>query len=199
MRFRAYDNINNNISAHYEMMKTCASSPSPSLFVMFALFAVRLLVSDPRLAVEVYFGLTTPYQYRLVGPGAWHGARDAILSARQRILQPLKTRRVAIATTDNRRRSLLLPALIVAALATSTCMFYRRFTHYTWRAIVLTFYAIVSWCSVHICVINIETSDGIKFVRVHNLLWPICLMAYDIRMPESILFCLISFIVAAVI
>ena len=92
------------------------------------MFVVRLLVSDPRLAVEVYFGLTTPYQYRLVGPGAWHGARDAILSARQRILQPLKTRRVAIATTDNRRRSLLLPALIVAAFAALAYMLYRLMT-----------------------------------------------------------------------
>jgi len=92
------------------------------------MFVVRLLVSDTRLAVEVYFGLTTPYQYRLVGPGAWHGARDAILSARQRILQPLKTRRVAIATTDNRRRSLLLRALIVAAFAALAYMLYRLMT-----------------------------------------------------------------------
>jgi len=87
---------------------------------------VRLLVTDPRLAVAVYFGLTTPYQYRLVGPGAWRGARDAILSARERILQPLKTRRVAIATNDNRGRSLLLPALIVAVLATVWTFYHRR-------------------------------------------------------------------------
>jgi len=93
------------------------------------MFAVRLLVTDPRLAVEVYFGLTTPYQYRLVGPGAWRGARDAILSARQRILQPLKTRRVAMATTDNRRRSLLLPALIVAVVAALAYMLYRLMTY----------------------------------------------------------------------
>ena len=73
-------------------------------------------MSDPRLAVAVYFGLTTPSQYRLVGPGAWSGARDAILSSRERILQPLKTRRVAMATNDNRRRSLLLPTLIVGAV-----------------------------------------------------------------------------------
>ena len=90
-----------------------------------------MLVTDPRLAVEVYFGLTTPYQYRLVGPGAWRGARDAILSSRQRIIQPLKTRRVAMATTDNRRRSLLPPALIFAALAALAYMLYRLMTYCT--------------------------------------------------------------------
>ena len=79
------------------------------------MFAVRLLLSDPRLAMAVYFGLTTtPYQYRLVGPGVWTGARDAILSSRQRILQPLNTRPcVATATDDNRTRRLVLRALVV--------------------------------------------------------------------------------------
>ena len=89
---------------------------------------MRLLVTDPRLAVAVYFGMVTPYQYRLVGPGAWRRARDAILSARGRILQPLNTRRVAIATNDNRSRSLFLPALIVGVLAAFVFMFYQRFT-----------------------------------------------------------------------
>ena len=83
-----------------------------------AVFAVRLLLSDPRLAMAVYFGLMTPYQYRLVGPGAWTEARDAILSSRQRILQPLNTRPcVATATDDNRTRRLFLRALVVEASA----------------------------------------------------------------------------------
>ena len=92
--------------------------------------AVRLLATDPRLAVAVYFGLTTPYQYRLLGPGAWRGARDAILSARERILQPLMTRRVAMATNDSRRsssRGLLLLAVVGGALMALVWMFYRRF------------------------------------------------------------------------
>jgi len=87
---------------------------------------VRLLVTDPRLAVAVYFGLTTPYQYRLVGPGAWPGARDAILSAPERILQPLKTRHVSIATTGNRRRSLLRSLVVVGAAAVAAWTFYQR-------------------------------------------------------------------------
>ena len=89
---------------------------------------VRLLVTDPRLALEVYFGLTTAFQYRLVGPGAWSGARDAILSTRQRILQPLRTRRVAMATSNNTTWSLFLSALIIGALVALAWMLYRRFT-----------------------------------------------------------------------
>jgi len=76
--------------------------------------------------MAVYFGLTTPYQYRLVGPGAWRGARDAILSTRERILQPLMTRHVVIATNDNRRWRLLLVMFFGGVLLTLACMFYRR-------------------------------------------------------------------------
>jgi len=96
------------------------------------MFAVRLLVTDPRLAMAVYFGLATPYQYRLVGPGAWCGARDAILSAHERILQPLRTRPVAIATNDNRGRSLLLLAFTSTALVTLAWIFYRRRADWNW-------------------------------------------------------------------
>ena len=98
--------------------------------------AVRLLVTDPRLAMEMYFGLATPYQYRLVGPGAWSGARDAILSARERVLQPLRTRRVAIATDDNRGRSLLLLAFTGGAVVTLAWMLYRRRADWKWDAIL---------------------------------------------------------------
>jgi len=96
---------------------------------------VRLLVTDLRLALAVYFGLTTPYQYRLVGPGAWSGARDAILTAHERILQPLKTRCVAMATDDNRRRSLFTPLFVVGVVVASAWTFYRRRTDWKWGCI----------------------------------------------------------------
>lgn len=51
-----------------------------------------LFLRDPRLAWEVFFGPCTPYQYRLVGPGRWDGARNAILTQWDRTLKPLKTR-----------------------------------------------------------------------------------------------------------
>ncbi|NWR19883.1 FMO5 monooxygenase, partial [Emberiza fucata] len=47
---------------------------------------LSLFVTDPKIAMEVAFGPCTPYQYRLRGPGAWAGARAAILSQRQRMV-----------------------------------------------------------------------------------------------------------------
>lgn len=51
-----------------------------------------LFIKDPRLACHVFFGPCTPYQYRLVGPGKWDGARNAILTQWDRTMKPLKTR-----------------------------------------------------------------------------------------------------------
>ncbi|NXA34151.1 FMO5 monooxygenase, partial [Eudromia elegans] len=48
---------------------------------------LSLFLSDPRLAAEVLLGPCTPYQYRLRGPGRWDGARNAILTQRQRIIK----------------------------------------------------------------------------------------------------------------
>ncbi|KFP86822.1 Dimethylaniline monooxygenase [N-oxide-forming] 4, partial [Apaloderma vittatum] len=53
---------------------------------------LKLLLTDPRLALAVFFGPCSPYQYRLVGRGKWSGARDAILTQWQRTLKPLRTR-----------------------------------------------------------------------------------------------------------
>ena len=38
----------------------------------------------------MFTGPVTAYQWRLVGPNAWSGARDAILSQRERIEYPLR-------------------------------------------------------------------------------------------------------------
>uniref|UniRef100_A0A8C5KC31 Flavin-containing monooxygenase n=1 Tax=Jaculus jaculus TaxID=51337 RepID=A0A8C5KC31_JACJA len=51
-----------------------------------------LLLWDTKLAMEIFYGPCTPYQFRLQGPGKWAGARSAILSQRHRILKPLRTR-----------------------------------------------------------------------------------------------------------
>ncbi|XP_068879836.1 flavin-containing monooxygenase 5-like isoform X2 [Aphelocoma coerulescens] len=60
---------------------------------------LTLFLTDPKLALEVVFGPCTPYQYRLRGPGAWAGAREAILTQQQRILKPLQTRHVEESTS----------------------------------------------------------------------------------------------------
>ncbi|NXL89603.1 FMO5 monooxygenase, partial [Alectura lathami] len=59
----------------------CQVGVKPSLPALF--------LTDPKLALEVLLGPCTPYQYRLRGPGTWQGAREAILTQRQRVVQPL--------------------------------------------------------------------------------------------------------------
>ncbi|XP_046539099.1 flavin-containing monooxygenase 1 [Equus quagga] len=58
----------------------------PNLFSM--------LLTDPRLALTVFFGPCTPYQFRLTGPGKWEGARNAILTQWDRTIKATKTRTV---------------------------------------------------------------------------------------------------------
>lgn len=53
-----------------------------------------LFLSDSGLGLRVLFGPCTPYQFRLCGPGKWHGARQAILTQWERVAQPFKTRPV---------------------------------------------------------------------------------------------------------
>ncbi|NXT67075.1 FMO4 monooxygenase, partial [Chaetops frenatus] len=53
---------------------------------------LRLLLTDPQLALAIFLGPCSPYQYRLVGRGSWSGARAAILTQWQRTLKPLRTR-----------------------------------------------------------------------------------------------------------
>lgn len=60
----------------------CQVGVKPNLLTLF--------LTDPKLALEVAFGPCTPYQYRLRGPGKWAGAREAILTQRQRIIKPLQ-------------------------------------------------------------------------------------------------------------
>uniref|UniRef100_UPI0037E91EB2 flavin-containing monooxygenase 5-like isoform X1 n=2 Tax=Semicossyphus pulcher TaxID=241346 RepID=UPI0037E91EB2 len=52
----------------------------------------RLLLTDPRVGLNVLLGPCTPYQYRLRGPGKWAGARQAILTQWERVARPMQTR-----------------------------------------------------------------------------------------------------------
>ncbi|KAM4574149.1 flavin-containing monooxygenase 5-like [Fundulus diaphanus] len=56
---------------------------------------LRLFLTDPTLALQVLLGPCTSYQYRLSGPGSWAGARQAILTQKQRIIRPFRTRLVS--------------------------------------------------------------------------------------------------------
>uniref|UniRef100_A0A672ZSC4 Flavin-containing monooxygenase n=1 Tax=Sphaeramia orbicularis TaxID=375764 RepID=A0A672ZSC4_9TELE len=69
-----------------------------------------LFLKDPRLALQVFMGPCTAYQYRLTGPGQWAGARQAILTQWERVLQPFRTR--VIPEPENRLTSKLRIMLV---------------------------------------------------------------------------------------
>nr|XP_020025616.1 dimethylaniline monooxygenase [N-oxide-forming] 1 isoform X1 [Castor canadensis] len=56
----------------------------PNLFSM--------LLMDPRLALTLFFGPCSSYQFRLTGTGKWEGARKAIMTQWDRTLNVTKTR-----------------------------------------------------------------------------------------------------------
>ncbi|XP_034979491.2 dimethylaniline monooxygenase [N-oxide-forming] 2 isoform X2 [Zootoca vivipara] len=59
-----------------------------------------LLLTDPKLALTTFFGPCSPFQFRLIGPGKWAGARNAILTQTQRIIKPTKTRTVGNSSSN---------------------------------------------------------------------------------------------------
>ncbi|KAF8778889.1 Dimethylaniline monooxygenase like protein [Argiope bruennichi] len=50
---------------------------------------VKMLLTDPKLFLKLFFGPSLPYQYRLQGPHSWNGARKAIMTCEERVLYPL--------------------------------------------------------------------------------------------------------------
>ncbi|CAL8254759.1 unnamed protein product [Merluccius merluccius] len=83
---------------------------------------LRLLLTDPRLAYSVIFGPSTPYQYRLRGPGKWAGARQAILTQWDRVIQPMQTNACKV---PEHKRSVVVPLVLLAA-ALGVASYYNR-------------------------------------------------------------------------
>lgn len=83
-------------------------------------FTVRLLLTDPQLCAAVYNGMYTSHQYRLVGPGAWSGARQAILEIIDRLQYPVNKAAVdskAQRCAETSRRWKMLTASVAAIVA----------------------------------------------------------------------------------
>uniref|UniRef100_A0A8C0J2C7 Flavin-containing monooxygenase n=1 Tax=Chelonoidis abingdonii TaxID=106734 RepID=A0A8C0J2C7_CHEAB len=74
-----------------------------------------LLLKDPILALTIYFGPCSPFQFRLTGPGKWDGARNAILTQKARIIKPTRTR-VVRNSSNNSLISYLLKIFGLLAL-----------------------------------------------------------------------------------
>lgn len=83
-----------------------------------------LLLTDPRLALEVYFGPCSPYQFRLMGPGKWDGARKAILTQWDRTVKPMRTRAVGEARRPQPSYALLKVLLFPLLLLSVVLTFY---------------------------------------------------------------------------
>ncbi|XP_049444139.1 flavin-containing monooxygenase 5-like isoform X6 [Epinephelus fuscoguttatus] len=83
---------------------------------------LKLLLTDPRLGLTVLFGPSTPYQYRLKGPGKWAEARQAILTQWERVAQPMQTRPCC---DPEPKRSFMWP-LILSASAVGLAAYVNR-------------------------------------------------------------------------
>ncbi len=82
----------------------------------YRLLSVWLWLTDPKLAWAVCFGPVTPPQYRLMGPGKWDGAREALLTVWDRVYYPITTRDVGESDQKSGNGQLfLLSAVAVAA------------------------------------------------------------------------------------
>ncbi|XP_050994039.1 flavin-containing monooxygenase 5-like isoform X5 [Labeo rohita] len=84
---------------------------------------LKLLLTDPTLAVNVIFGPCTPYQFRLHGPGQWEGARQAILTQWDRVAVPLKTRCTPEPQSQRSSHSLIFSVCVAALLS---ALYYSR-------------------------------------------------------------------------
>lgn len=83
---------------------------------------LRLLLTDPRVGLNVMFGPCTPYQYRLRGPGKWAGARQAILTQWERVAKPMQTR----PCDEPKAKTSFMWPLILSAAAVSLAAYANR-------------------------------------------------------------------------
>ncbi|GFT74280.1 dimethylaniline monooxygenase 5 [Nephila pilipes] len=74
---------------------------------------LKMFFTDPRLYFKLMFGPSLSYQYRLQGPHAWDGAREAIMTSKDRMLWPL-THRDSNAVDENMFTSIFKKVLRLA-------------------------------------------------------------------------------------
>jgi hypothetical protein len=69
------------------------------------------------LCAAVHMGLLVTYPYRLVGPGAWTGARQATLGAQQRLTYPLGPGNTAESVSCNSSDKTTATIAVIAAVS----------------------------------------------------------------------------------
>ncbi|XP_074492061.1 flavin-containing monooxygenase 5-like isoform X1 [Sebastes fasciatus] len=81
-----------------------------------------LFFTDYPLFKKVLWGPVTSYQYRLMGPGKWDGARRAIFTQFERMFQPLKTRKMVTDEPSVAGRLFKLSLTLMAGGAAVYCV-----------------------------------------------------------------------------
>jgi hypothetical protein len=82
-----------------------------------------MFLTDPALAVQCVFGPGTSYQFRLVGPGSWAGAREAIFTQWDRTYYTLSEGKQK--TFKPRRRNKLKFVLFVCLVSVVVTAIYK--------------------------------------------------------------------------
>ena len=68
---------------------------------------------DFRLALSVFFGPCSPYQFRLEGPGKMKNARDLIMTQWDRVAAPMKTRAVPVADSSSTSKLKIIGIIVL--------------------------------------------------------------------------------------
>nr|XP_039270440.1 flavin-containing monooxygenase 5-like [Styela clava] len=77
----------------------------------------KYFLTDPKLAMKVYFGPAVPYIYRLEGPGKWPDAKKTIMTVQERVICPLMTRKTEPIKKSRSLGGVILSALFVVFVA----------------------------------------------------------------------------------
>ena len=77
---------------------------------------IKLFFTDPGLALRCFFGPCFPYQYRLMGPGKWDGAKEAINTTWDRVYAATMTRKVPIEDESSKLAAVFKLFIVVAVL-----------------------------------------------------------------------------------
>lgn len=85
---------------------------------------LKLLLTDPKVGLQVLLGPITPYQYRLNGPGKWAGARQAILTQWERVAQAMKTRPLDV--PEPQQSSFMKVVLYLSGAGLALAAYYHR-------------------------------------------------------------------------
>ncbi|XP_064467642.1 flavin-containing monooxygenase 5-like isoform X2 [Ornithodoros turicata] len=85
---------------------------------------VKYFFTDQALFWKLVLGPAVPYQYRLEGPHAWKGARDAIFGVRARIVAPLNKSQKWFTGEESASRTVcIMIGLLFIALAYVLCRY----------------------------------------------------------------------------